>query len=118
MVGGSLQGVNAVLNLGGFIEPAQDGLAYRQIGVETGVDLQVQLDPQNRFQWTGELAAAYFFSPRSEPAARDHRASPGRRRRTSTFRWSASFGFLAGDDRYGVLFGIEPKLRLFEVARA
>ena len=26
------------------------------------------------------------------------------------------FGFLAGDDRYGILFGVEPKLRMFEVA--
>ena len=115
MVGGSLQGVNAVLNLGGFIEPAQDGVTYRQIGVETGVDLQVQLDAQNRFQWTGELATAYFISP-----------DPNQLHATTGITWSASpnldlsvvgvFGFLAGDDRYGILFGIEPKLRMFEVA--
>ena len=115
MVGGSLQGVNAVLNLGGFIEPRQDGVTYRQIGVETGIDLQVQLDAQNRFQWTGELATAYFISP-----------DPNQLHATTGITWSASpnldlsvvgvFGFLAGDDRYGILFGIEPKLRMFEVA--
>jgi hypothetical protein len=115
VVGGSLQGVNAVLNLGGFIEPAQDGATYRQIGLETGIDLQVQLDAQNRFQWTGELAAAYFISP-----------DPNQLHATTGVTWSASpnldlsvvgvFGFLTGDDRYGVLFGIAPKVRMFEGA--
>jgi hypothetical protein len=115
VIGGSRRGVNAVLNLGGFIEPAQDGLTYRQSGVETGIDLQVQLDAQNRFQWTGELATAYFISP-----------DPNQLHATTGITWSASpsldlsvvgvFGFLAGDDRYGVLFGVSPKLRMFEVA--
>lgn len=115
VLGGSLEGVNAVLNLGGFVEPKQDTMTYRQYGVETGVDLQVQLDSHNRFQWTGELGAAYFISP-----------DPNQLHATTGITWSASanldlsvigvFGFLAGDDRYGVLFGIEPKLRIFEVA--
>lgn len=115
VLGGSLQGVNAVLNLGGFIEPRQDGVTYRQMGVETGIDLQVQLDAQNRFQWTAELATAYFISP-----------DPNQLHATTGITWSASpnldlsvvgvLGFLAGDDRYGILFGIEPKLRMFEVA--
>ena len=75
----------------------------------------MQLDAQNRFQWTGELATAYFISP-----------DPNQLHATTGITWSASpnldlsvvgvFGFLAGDDRYGVLFGIEPKLRMFEVA--
>jgi hypothetical protein len=114
VVGGGLQGVNAVLNAGGFVEPAQSGMTYRQTGVETGIDLQVQLDSQNRFQWTGEVAAAYFISP-----------DPNQVHATTGITWSASrnldisvvgvVGFLAGDDRYGVLFGLEPKLRMFEL---
>ena len=54
------------------------GSAYRQIGVETGVDLQVQLDSQNRFQWTGELATAYFISP-----------DPNQLHATTGITWSA-----------------------------
>ena len=114
VLGGSLQGVNVVLNVGGFVEPAQNGMTYRQTGVETGVDLQVQLDSHNRFQWTGELATAYFISP-----------DPNQVHATTGITWSASpnldlsvvgiVGFLAGDDRYGVLFGFEPKLRMFEL---
>jgi hypothetical protein len=100
--------------VGGFVEPAQNGTTYRQTGVETGVDLQVQLDSHNRFQWTGELATAYFISP-----------DPNQVHATTGITWSASpnldlsvvgiVGFLAGDDRYGVLFGFEPKLRMFEL---
>jgi hypothetical protein len=115
VVGGRLIALNAVLNIGGFVEPTQDATSSRQYGAEVGLDLELELDRQNRFQWTGELAAAYFISH-----------DPNQLHATSGITWSASptldlsvvgvFGFLAGDDRYGILFGIEPKLRLFEVA--
>ena len=79
----------------------------------------------SRCSWTRRTGS-------SGPASWRRRTS-SRRIRTSCTRptgitWSASpnldlsvvgvFGFLAGDDRYGVLFGIEPKLRMFEVRAA
>jgi hypothetical protein len=102
-----------VLNLGGFIEPAQDAMSSRQVGGEAGVDLQLQLDERNRFQLTGELATAHFVS-----------SDPNQLHATGGITWSATpsldvsvvgvFGFLSGDDRYGLLFGVEPKLRMFQ----
>jgi len=113
VLGGHIQKVNAVLNLGAFVEPAQDAASARQVGGEAGIDLEVQLDAQDRFQWTGELATAYFISN-----------DPKQLHATTGITWSATpnldlsvvgvLGFFAGDDRYGILFGIEPKLRMFE----
>jgi hypothetical protein len=112
--GGHIYPLNVVLNLGGFVEPAQDATSGRQVGGEAGLDLELQLDSHDRFQWTGELATAYFISH-----------DPNQLHATTGITWSATpnldlsvvgvFGFLAGDDRYGILFGIEPKLRMFEV---
>src|SRR6185369_10954092 len=83
------------------------------IGAEAGLDLQLQLDARNRFQLTSEIATAYFVSP-----------DPNQLHATTGITWSANpsldisvvgvFGFLSGDDRYGMLFGIEPKLRMFQ----
>jgi len=115
VVGGRLIALDAVLNLGGFVEPAQDATSSRQVGAETGLDLQLDLDRQKRFQWTGELAAAFFV-----------RHDPNQLHATTGITWSATanldlsvvgvFGFLSGDDKYGVLFGVSPKMRMFEVA--
>jgi hypothetical protein len=114
VVGGAARGLNLVLNIGCFVEPAQDAVSNRQIGGELGLDLQLQLDSQNRFQLTGELATSYFISP-----------DPNQLHATSGITWSATpsvdfsvvfiAGFLAGDDRYGILFGFSPKLRMFEL---
>jgi hypothetical protein len=113
VAGGGRRGLNVVLNLGGFIEPAQDAMSSRQVGGEAGVDLQLQLDERNRFQLTGELATAHFVS-----------SDPNQLHATGGITWSATpsldvsvvgvFGFLSGDDRYGLLFGVEPKLRMFQ----
>jgi hypothetical protein len=113
VLGGRIYPLNVVLNLGGFVEPAQDATSSRQVGGEAGIDLELELGSQNRFQWTGELATAYFVSN-----------DPNQLHATTGITWSATpnldlsvvgvFGFLAGDDRYGILLGIEPKLRMFE----
>jgi hypothetical protein len=111
--GGSNHGLTVAANLGAFVEPAQDALGGRQVGAEAGLDLELQLDTQDRFQLTGEIAGAYFFS-----------SDPRQLHGTAGITWSATpnldlsvvgiVGMLAGDDRYGILFGFEPKLRLFE----
>jgi len=113
--GGSTRGLNVSINLGAFVEPPADAVSLYTLGVESGIDLQLTLDSQNRFQLTGELATAYFFT-----------ADPRQLHATSGITWSVNpnldlsvvgiVGFLAGDDRYGILFGFEPKLRMFEVA--
>jgi len=112
--GGRIYPLNVVLNVGSFVEPYQDATGSRQYGAEAGIDLELELDSHDRFQWTGELAAAWFLPH-----------DPNQLHATTGITWSASpnldfsvvgiFGFLSGDDRYGVLFGIEPKLRMFEV---
>jgi len=114
VAGGAVRGFNLVLNLGAFVEPAQDAASSRQVGGEAGLDMQLQLDDRNRFQLTGELATAYFVSP-----------DPNQLHATAGITWSISpsldlsvvgvFGFLSGDDRYGLLFGLEPKMRMFQV---
>lgn len=89
VLGGTIRGLTVVLNLGGFVEPAQDATRGRQIGAEAGVDLELHLDSQDRLQLTGELATAYS-SPTIRGSCTPPRASPGRQIRTWTFRSSAS----------------------------
>ena len=110
--GGTLRRLTAVLNLGGFIDPAPDASSGRQIGVEAGLDLRFKLDHHDRFGLTGELAGTHFLS-------RD----PDQLQATLGFVWSVRptldlsitglVGSLSGGDRYGVLLGISPKVRLF-----
>jgi hypothetical protein len=112
--GGSRRGLTVAVNLGAFIEPAQPGLG-RQAGAEAGLDLELQLDDQDRFQLTGEIGGAYFISN-----------DPTQLHATAGLTWSATpmldfsvvgiVGILPGDDHYGLLFGVEPKLRVFEAA--
>ena len=113
--GGSRRGLTVAVNLGAFIEPAPDVVTPRQTGAEGGIDLELQLDSRDRFQLTGELAGATFISN-----------DPTQLHATAGLTWSATqtldvsvvgiVGFLPGDDHYGILFGVEPKLRVFEAS--
>jgi hypothetical protein len=113
LTGGMIGRLTAVLNFGGFIDPAPDAVSGRQIGLEIGLDLQFKLDHIDRFGLTGELAGTHFTS-----------ADPDQLQATLGFVWSvrptldlsltALVGSLSGGDRYGLLFGISPKLRLFK----
>jgi hypothetical protein len=112
VLGGSKKGLNLAFNLGGFVEPPVDAVTPYSVGVEAGVDLDLVLDSRDRFHLTSELATAYFFTQ-----------EPSQIHGTAGMTWSVHpnldlsvvgiVGFLPGDDRYGVLFGMEPKLRLF-----
>jgi hypothetical protein len=111
--GGMIGKLTSVLNLGGFVDPAPDAVSARQIGFEIGLDLQYKLDDHDRFGLTGELAATIFTSP-----------DPNQAQATAGFVWSVRptldlsitglLGTLSGGDRYGILFGISPKVRLFK----
>jgi hypothetical protein len=111
--GGMLGRLTAVLNLGGFIDPAPNATSGRQIGLEYGLDLRFRLDDRDRFGLTGELGGTHFISP-----------DPDQLQATLGFVWSVRrtldlsltglLGTLSGGDRYGLLLGVSPKVRLFK----
>ena len=111
--GGSRRGLSVALNLGAFVEPPTDAVSRYSLGVDAGIDLELALDSHDRFQLTGELGGSYFLT-----------ADPNQLHTTAGITWTVSpnldlsvvgiVGILPGDDRYGVLVGFEPKLRLFD----
>ena len=112
LVGGAFRHFHAVLNAGGFVEPAPAAGAARPAGIEMGLDLEQGLDAAERFSVTGELSAVRFVS-----------SDPQQLLATAGFTWSALesldlsvtglLGFFAGSDKYGLLLGVSPKVRLF-----
>ncbi|HEY4392626.1 MAG TPA: hypothetical protein VGP64_01115 [Polyangia bacterium] len=108
--------LHSVLNAGGFIDPAPDAMSGRPIGIELGLDLELDLDDINRFSLTGEFSGVAFLS-----------SDPDQLLATTGFTWSVTksldlsivglWGFLAGSDRYGVLLGVSPKFRFFGTAK-
>lgn len=112
LIGGVVKQFHVVLNAGGFVEPAPDATAERPKGIELGLDLQQGLDAAQHFSLTGELSAVRFVS-----------SDPNQLLATAGLTWSplealdvsvtALWGFLAGNDRYGLLLGISPKFHLF-----
>jgi hypothetical protein len=112
LLGGSLRRLQLVLNLGGFIDPAPDALSDMPVGIETGLDMQLKLDDVDRFSLTSEVSGVYFLT-----------ADPNQFLVTAGFTWSVLktldlsivglYGLLVGSDRYGLLLGISPKLRMF-----
>ena len=113
VLGGSMKGLNLTFNLGGFVEPPPDAVSPYSVGVEAGIDLDLVLDSRERFHLTSELASVYFFTQ-----------DPSQIHVTGGISWSVHpnldlsvvgiYGFLEGDDHYGVLFGMDPKIRLFD----
>jgi hypothetical protein len=104
--------LHTVVNLGAFVDPAPDAVSGRPVGVEAGLDLELELGNAGRFSLTGECSGVRFISD-----------DPHQLLATAGLKWAASqsldlsilgvWGFLAGSDRYGVLLGISPKLHLF-----
>ncbi|HEX7480001.1 MAG TPA: hypothetical protein VF331_19545 [Polyangiales bacterium] len=101
-----------VWNAGGFIDAAPDSAANRPAGVELGVDLDLDLDASDRFSLAASVSGVHFVSPDSDQLLT-----------TAGIVWSPSawvdlsllslVGWLAGNDRYGILLGVSPKFRLF-----
>jgi hypothetical protein len=104
--------LHTALNLGAFADPAPDAVSPRPTGFEAGVDLVLDLGSRGRFSLTGELSAVRFVS-----------SDPPQLLATSGLTWSVLpfvdlsivglVGVLNGSDRYGLLFGVSPKARLF-----
>jgi hypothetical protein len=112
LVGFMLGSLHSVLNLGGFVDPSPDATSGRPFGLESGVDVEFELGQSNRYSLIGEFSGVRFFSD-----------DPHQLLATAGFKWTpvpwlelsaiGLWGFLAGSDRYGVLFGFSPKGRLF-----
>jgi len=102
--------VQLMLNLGSLIDPAASDGAPRPAGLEGGLDLSVDLVP-DVWALTAELGGIVFYSP--DPHQLN--ATLGLEWAPSQ-RWTLSLvalaGLLSGSDRYGLLLGVSPKLRL------
>jgi hypothetical protein len=104
--------LHTVVNLGGFVDPAPDAVSGRPIGIEGGLDVELELGMSGRYSLLGEISGVHFVSD-----------DPHQLMATAGFKWAATsnldlsiiglWGFLAGSDRYGVLLGISPKVHLF-----
>jgi hypothetical protein len=112
LIGVVVRRTHLVLNLGGFVDPAPDPTSGRPIALEAGLDIDQDLDAAGHWSFKGELSAVRFLS-----------SDPNQLLATGGFAWSPReeielsivglVGFLAGNDRYGLLFGFSPKFRLF-----
>lgn len=117
LVGLVVHRLHTALNVGLFADCAPDGKSPRPKGLESGLDLAVDLDAGGHFSATGELSAVRFAT--SDPT--QLLASAG-------LTWSAQssldlsvvglVGVLNGSDRYGAVLGVSPKMRLFGTAPA
>jgi hypothetical protein len=112
LVGRKMKHAQLVLDLGGLIDPSQDGSLHRSTAIEGGIDVSIDLDADGRFAILGELGAMRFFSGE---APQSHV--------TCGLQWSPSayldlsvvglLGFLSAGDRGGVLLGITPRFALW-----
>jgi hypothetical protein len=95
---------HAVLNLGSFVDPGQSAISGRLMGMEAGLDLDIDLDAAHRFSVLGEVSTVRFFS-----------GEPAQLYATGGLGWSATdslaltatglAGFLTGGDRLGAMLG-------------
>jgi hypothetical protein len=112
LVGYMVGPLHTALNMGAFVDPAPDSLSGRPTGIEAGLDFECELDRSQRYSLLGEFSGVRFFSD-----------DPHQLLATVGFKWAVLasldlsilglWGFLAGNDRYGVLLGVSPKFRLF-----
>jgi hypothetical protein len=112
LAGITLGRVHAALNLGAFADPAPDAGSGRPVGIEAGLDLEIELGQSKRYSIIGEFSGVGFLSD-----------DPDQLLATAGLKWSALpsldltviglLGFLDGSDRYGVLLGVSPKFHLF-----
>jgi hypothetical protein len=101
-----------VLNLGGLIDPGVSVSHGRPIGIEGGVDADVDLKVAN-LSVSGELGGIRYFS-----------ADPHELHATAGLTWAANdnldisavalTGFLKGGDHAGFLLGVSPKFALWK----
>jgi hypothetical protein len=101
-----------VLNTGIQIDPRPSDVAPRPIGIELGLDARIVLDERQIYALTGELAAVRYVSnyPHQLLSTLGFMISPSDYLDLSI---TSMVGWLAGSDRYGLLLGASPKLKIF-----
>lgn len=110
LVGRYVDRTHVVLNLGGFWDPAVAG--QRPAALEAGLDIDIDLDAEGTFSFSGELAGAAYLS-----------GDPAQGAATAGVTWAVNesldlslvvlVGFLDGSDQFGLLLGVSPKVRLW-----
>jgi len=108
LLGFARGGTHAVGSLGGFADPRlPDG--SRATAIEGGLDFSQDLDTRGRFAFTSELGAVRFFS--GDPAQLTLSAGGAYSPRPwLDLSLVVLAGLLGGSDRYGMLFGVSPKV--------
>lgn len=110
LVGRSWPTQHAVLNLGGAVDPAAGPTSARTAGLEAGLDFDVDLAP--RVSMIAEVATFVAATDRTRQL---HATCGFGWDATDALRLSASWlaGLFDGEERFGVLVGVTPKLRLW-----
>ncbi len=113
LLGRNIRRVHLVLNAGGLVDPGPEVSRKRPIGLEAGIDLNLDLNDEDTFSILGELGGILYFS-----------GDPNQAAATAGLQWSPSeyldfsivglVGFASGSDRYGVMLGVSPKVRLWK----
>jgi hypothetical protein len=111
LIGRSIAPLHLVLNAGVVIDPST-ARAPRRVGVEIGLDLKWELDDAARWSLLGELGVlrALTDDPHQLYATLGFAYAVGKYLDVSAI---GLVGFLSQGDRYGLLLGFSPKLRLF-----
>lgn len=115
IVGRTAGKVHLFLQLGALLDPLQaapGARAARPFGLESGLDLDLDLDDHQRWSVKGELGGVKFLSP--DRSQLHLTAGPAVR----VVPWLelslvGVLGFLAGGDRYGALLGAATRFRAF-----
>jgi hypothetical protein len=112
LVGTKLHRLLLVWNAGAFVEPAPDAVGPRPRGLELGVDAELGLDGISLFTAIASVGFVQFWSADSDQLTA-----------TVGISWQvldalelsalALVGMLDGGDRFALLLGISPKLKLF-----
>ena len=99
-------------SLGGFVDPSADGTRRRQIAIEGGVDLDLDLDHTDHWSLLAEFGTVAFRS-----------ADPHQAHATAGFMYSPTknldvtliglVGLFRAGDRGAVLLGVTPRLALW-----
>jgi hypothetical protein len=113
LIGRNVRGTHLVLNTGALIDPGVEVARKRPIGVELGLDLAQDLDSQGAFSLLAEIGGLHYFT--SDPD--QFQVSVG-------LQWSPSdvldlsltglVGLPPGSDRYAILLGVSPRVRLWQ----
>ncbi|MFO0761747.1 MAG: hypothetical protein U0359_35215 [Byssovorax sp.] len=113
LVGRTIRATHLVLNTGAVIDPGAEVSRKRPIGVELGLDLDQDLDKDGAFSLLAEVGGIHYFT-----------GDPDALQATAGLQWSPSSyldlslsalaGLPPGSDRFAILLGVSPKLRLWK----